>query len=139
MRRQIALWLIVIAIAAATFPWDWQDHPHWGKVAWVPFSTGIVRPIDLLLNVALYFPLGFLLSSKSTRSRFATALVAGLLLSTLLELTQVWSHLRFPSATDIVMNVLGSLIGAFGASWLEAAKQSAPEGRASPDPDIMSA
>jgi glycopeptide antibiotics resistance protein len=138
MRRRIALWLIVIAIAAVTIPWDWQDHSHWNKVAWVPFRTGIVRPVDLLINVTLFFPLGFLLPSNSTRSRFATALVAGLMLSTLIELTQVWSHVRFPSATDIVMNVLGSLIGAFGASWREA-QQSASQGRGSPDPDVMSA
>jgi glycopeptide antibiotics resistance protein len=138
MRRRIALWLIVIAIAAVTIPWDWQDHSHWNKVAWVPFRTGIVRPIDLLINVTLYFPLGFLLPSNSTRSRFATALVAGLMLSTLMELTQVWSHVRFPSATDSVMNVLGSLIGAFGASWREA-QQSPSQGRGSPDPDVMSA
>jgi glycopeptide antibiotics resistance protein len=138
MRRRIALWLIVIAIAAVTFPWDWQDHSHWNKVAWVPFRTGIVRPIDLLINVTLFFPLGFLLPSNSTRSRFATALVAGLMLSTLMELTQVWSHVRFPSATDIVMNVLGSLIGAFGAWWREA-QQSPSQGRGSPDPDVMSA
>ncbi len=138
MRRRIALWLIVIAIAAVTLPWDWQDHPHWFKVAWVPFSTGIVRPIDLLLNVALYFPLGFLLRSNSTISRFATALVAGLILSTLMELTQVWSHVRFPSATDTLMNVLGSLIGAFGASWREA-RPSASQRRGSPDPGVISA
>jgi hypothetical protein len=30
----------------------------------------------------------------------------------LLEFAQVWSHWRFPSATDLVMNVMGSIAGA---------------------------
>ena len=59
-RNSIYLSGALLLIAAATFPWDFQDHPHWYKVAWLPFVTGIVRPIDLLLNAALYFPIGFL-------------------------------------------------------------------------------
>jgi hypothetical protein len=47
-------------VAVLTFPWDLQNHPHWQKVAWVPFLTGIVRPPDLLGNAALYFPFGVL-------------------------------------------------------------------------------
>ena len=35
-----------------------------------------------------------------------------MLLSASLELAQVWSHVRFPSATDVVMNVAGSVAGA---------------------------
>jgi hypothetical protein len=29
-----------------------------------------------------------------------------------MELAQVWSHDRFPSATDVVMNVAGCILGA---------------------------
>jgi len=116
MRRRLALWLIVLAIVALTFPWDLQDHPHWNKVTWVPFATGIVRPIDLLLNLALFVPLGFLLHSRPSRCRFATALVVALVLSVLVEFAQVWSHVRFPSATDVFMNCFGALLGAT-LSW----------------------
>jgi len=35
-----------------------------------------------------------------------------MLLSASLGLAQVWSHVRFPSATDVVMNVAGSVAGA---------------------------
>jgi glycopeptide antibiotics resistance protein len=102
----------VVFIIAATFPWDLQDHPHWQKVAWVPFATGIVRPLDMLGNVALYFPFGFFLPMRPGRARVLVAAALATLLSGSLELSQVWSHWRFPSATDLVMNVTGSVVGA---------------------------
>ena len=110
--RRSLLWLAVAAIVAATFPWDLRDHAHWSKVAWIPFATGIVRPTDLLLNAALYLPFGFLLAARMRRAPVVTTVVAALVLSSLMELAQVWSHVRFPSATDVVMNVLGAAIGA---------------------------
>ena len=102
-------------VIVLTFPWDLQDHPHWYKVAWLPFVTGVVRPHDLLLNAALYFPVGFAIPIPSRRMRVASAVGLAVVMSGLLELAQVWSHVRFPSATDIVMNVLGSIVGAVAA------------------------
>ena len=102
----------LILVIAVTFPWDLQGHPHWYKVAWVPFVTGILRAHDLLLNAALYFPLGFFLPIRPRLRRVVWATAVALLSSAILELAQVWSHVRFPSATDVVMNVVGSLAGA---------------------------
>ena len=100
-------------VLLATLPRDLQDHPHWQKVAWLPFSTP-VRPFDLLGNVLLYVPLGFALQAAASRDRRLVAMLAGGVLSIALEATQVWSHSRFPSATDVVMNVVGV---AAGAAW----------------------
>jgi len=102
----------LVVVVAITFPWDLQDHPHWSKVAWLPFLSGIVRPVDILTNAALYFPVGFFLPAPSRRRRVAWAFGIALLVSGPLELTQVWSHVRFPSATDLAMNVIGSVVGA---------------------------
>lgn len=115
-RRWLYLFAVTTAIVVVTFPWDLKDHAHWQKVTWVPFTTGIVRSLDLVANVALYLPLGFLLPSRSPRLRLATALAVALMLSTIMELTQVWSHIRFPSATDVLMNSHGALLGA-ALSW----------------------
>jgi glycopeptide antibiotics resistance protein len=98
-----------------TFPWDLQDHPHWYKVSWLPFVTGIVRPYDLLINAALYFPLGFAIPTHSSRTRVIAAAGLAVVMSGLLEFAQVWSHTRFPSATDLLMNVMGSIAGAVAA------------------------
>ena len=112
MRPSALQCLAVFGIIAATFPWDLQDHAHWSKVAWTPFATGIVRPLDLFANVLLYVPLGYLLATRGGRPRILQAGFGALLLASLTEFAQVWSHSRFPSATDITMNVLGAVAGA---------------------------
>lgn len=115
MARKSVVTLATFLVALGTFPFDLQDHPHWYKVAWVPFATGIVRPHDIIVNVALYLPLGFSLQAGTVRDRRLLVVLVALALSTLLELTQVWSHWRFPSATDVTMNVAGALLGAVWA------------------------
>ena len=100
------LWTGLILLL--TVPWDLQNHPHWYKVAWRPF-VGIVRPVDLLLNFVLYVPFGAWVPIRRDR-----LLVVGLLAAILsggCELSQVWSHWRFPSTTDLVMNTLGAVAG----------------------------
>ena len=118
-------------IIAVTIPWDFQDHSHWNKVAWLPFVTGIVRPYDLLLNAALYLPLGYLVPARFRRRGLVAIGGTAFVISGLLELTQVWSHVRFPSATDSVMNVVGSVAGAALANWRADAVR--PAGRAISD------
>ncbi len=105
----LSLGLIVVA----TFPMDlvtWP-HAHWRRVAWVPFATGSVRPVDIILNVALYVPFGIYFPAGSWRRGVAIGVPAALALSGTLEFAQVWSHVRFPSATDVAMNVLGASLG----------------------------
>lgn len=121
MRRNLSrTWVYLLAtlavICAITFPWDFQDHPHWFKVAWLPLVTGIIRPSDLVLNAVLYFPLGYFMPVQSRRARVAAAAGVAVLASGFLELAQVWSHVRFPSATDLMMNIVGSIAGAAVAS-----------------------
>jgi glycopeptide antibiotics resistance protein len=115
-RRWLALaWALVIV--AVTVPWSsMTNHTHWGKVAWIPLATGIVRWTDVLGNVLLYLPLGTLLARRGAGSRFAAlapALGCACVLSVGLELSQVWSHARFPSATDVLFNVVGAGAGAY--------------------------
>jgi glycopeptide antibiotics resistance protein len=99
-------------VVIATLPMDIQNHPHWQKVAWLPFVTGIVRPHDLIVNALIYVPFGYFRQACSGRDRRVTVVALAFLLSALLELAQVWSHYRFPSATDVALNVTGALIGA---------------------------
>lgn len=103
---------VVVVIVLATAPWDLRDHPHVYKVSWIPFLSGIVRPVDVLANLALYFPLGYVFPLRGRAGRLAAACSAGLLLSLVMETTQVWSHVRFPSATDLLLNVVGCAAGA---------------------------
>jgi VanZ family protein len=109
VNRPLVHWLLWTAlILVLTVPWDLQDHSHWYKVAWRPLA-GTVKPLDLLLNFALYLPFGALAPFRRDR-----LVVVGLLAAALAggcELSQVWSHSRFPSMTDFIANTLGALAG----------------------------
>jgi len=81
---------------------------------WLPFSTPppLAAP-DVLINVLLYVPFGYLYAS-SRRGRgpgFLRGVILALGLSIVTELTQVYSHARFPSATDVALNAAGASIG----------------------------
>lgn len=109
----MGLFLSVLLIVSLTFPLDVFDvaHSHWARVAWIPFVTGIVPPLDLILNVALYLPLGYFAPGRTGRKAAGWGLSLGLMLSMGMELAQVWSHRRVPSMTDVAMNVTGAGLG----------------------------
>ena len=117
-RWRFLLWVAVIA--GCVVPWiGWQDHAHWAGVNWVPFSSAIapVKLSDVLINIILYLPFGFLLVRHHAPGRLGLpAAVAGAcLLSLLTEWAQVFSHGRFPTMTDVATNTLGGLLGALAA------------------------
>jgi hypothetical protein len=93
---------------------------HWNRVQWVPFVTPPVRVVDVLVNTALYVPFGYWFLEASTRRRRTwqvLALAAALSAGT--EWSQVYSHSRYPSMTDLTCNVVGAW---YGARWLLAQK-----------------
>jgi glycopeptide antibiotics resistance protein len=71
---------------------------------------------DIVANMALFLPLGYLLdrSRFTTKARPALFLAAGVAFLFLLSIEwfQVCGHNRHPSPTDVFSNVTGSLIGA---------------------------
>jgi glycopeptide antibiotics resistance protein len=112
--RRFGFALSVGLILLATLPWgDFLGHPHWRRIAWVPFTTGIVRLGDIVANAALYMPWGLLFPGRMGTRRLIVATITAAALSTIIEASQIWSHTRFPSATDVTMNALGAALGAW--------------------------
>jgi VanZ family protein len=75
---------------------------------------------DLVTNVLVYMPLGFLLTLALTGlpGRFTTAILATLLagsVSFCMESLQTWLPARVPSNLDLACNSLGGLLGAIYA------------------------
>jgi glycopeptide antibiotics resistance protein len=105
----------VTIIAALVVPWEsFEPHSHWSRVAWVPFSTPPpVTARDLIFNVLLYVPFGYLFARLRVGGSWVvlTCLSGAVVLSCGTELLQVYSHGRFPSATDVVMNIAGAYVG----------------------------
>ncbi|MEP6571306.1 MAG: VanZ family protein [Gemmatimonadota bacterium] len=74
-----------------------------------------VAPSDVIANVLLFFPLGFLarLSFGARGGRLAwRILLAGLLLSGAIECLQEFERARFPSPIDVATNGVGVWFGA---------------------------
>ncbi len=91
---------------------------RWFLQQW-PLGNGHVSRGDIIANVALYIPLGLLLAlairPRSRRGKIATVPIAaalGLALSALVESSQLLLDGRVSSPSDLVMNTLGTTIGA---------------------------
>lgn len=132
------LWVPVILALTLLTPPDFQAHPHWDRVEWVPFSGPYLSVRDMVGNVLLFLPLGYLYarSRRSRPGRGAAAVslrAAGLAaaLSVSVELAQVFSHNHFATATDVTMNVLGA---ALGAQLALASRRPPRDGGVSPEP-----
>lgn len=112
---------------ATTIPWDFSHAPALDAVSWLPFwDARRGRPpslSDLVQNVVLFVPFGFFgalaLTSLRRRGPVVGAFLIGLLglaLSAFVEGLQTMSVLRSPSASDLVTNFLGALVGA-ACAW----------------------
>ena len=117
-RARLLSWVAVIAIAVV--PWtDFQNHTHWRRVQWIPFVTPPIKIVDIVINVLLYIPFGYFYAQQrpGRRGNIWRALVIAAALSIFTEWTQLYSHSRFPSLTDVTNNLIGTAIGAFGAGF----------------------
>lgn len=122
------IWSLLIAFLVV--PWyGLQDHSHWQRVRWVPFVETPAAPVDMVLNILLYVPLGIALAMRPAPSSWRRVLIWAVLLSLTTEWSQVYSHGRVPSTTDLVTNVVGAWLGA--VVWLRWRAQNAQDARGS--------
>ena len=115
-KARTAAWLGLFAasvlLLALTIPWsDLQNHSHWPRVRWLPFIPRPHSIFDVVGNVLLATPIGAL-APRLFRRPVLTAGILTLVFSVTGEWTQVYSHKRFPSATDVACNVAGALAAA---------------------------
>ena len=119
-RAAIGVWLSIAAVLAADLPWgDFHAHTHWQAVGWIPFVSPPVRLGDILQNVVLFVPLGFFAGIRwqSLRAALLKGLALAFAASFIGEWSQLYSHSRFASATDMASNLIGAGLGA-GFAWL---------------------
>jgi glycopeptide antibiotics resistance protein len=70
------------------------------------------RLLDVAVNVLIYMPFGFAVARLRPRRTAWWVLGLALSLSLFTELTQVFSHGRYPSVRDVCVNVFGACLGA---------------------------
>lgn len=107
---RLAVVLVALAVYYLDFPGDLQNHAHWAKVAWIPFVSPPVDALDCVRNVLLFVPFGAVTRLSFPR-RTLLGFLLGLALSLAGEGTQVFSHGRVPSMTDVTCNAIGTVIG----------------------------
>lgn len=114
-RGRWPLVLCTALIVVAVVPWtSYQNHSHWQRVGWIPFASPEVRLRDIVVNVLLYAPWGYVCarSSRALAGRVWVVIALAAALSITTEASQLYSHGRFPSATDVASNMFGAYAGA---------------------------
>jgi len=110
---------LALALGCDVLPWsNFVGHAHWAKVVWIPFTEARLTAFDVVANILLFAPLGFLFMyprRQCVRSALLRAGCIAAITAAAGEFFQVYCHNRFPSATDIANNVLGAELGAITA------------------------
>jgi VanZ family protein len=121
--RLLIVWLLVV-VAGTLAPFDFGAtiavHEHSFRL----FQYGAYErdPVDFVLNVLLFLPLGAMLQqemqrrSSTLRTVVVRTAIVGLCVSATLEYFQQFLPSRDSSAVDVMANTLGGVIGVFGAS-----------------------
>ena len=106
-------------IFVAIFPWRGFDPGgHWHRVGWIPFVSRPVRVIDVVANLLLFAPLGASIALHAQRAALARTTSAAFVCSFVGEWAQVYSRYRFPSSGDLICNVVGAVVAAYGTDRL---------------------
>jgi glycopeptide antibiotics resistance protein len=121
-RRQ---WYVVAIVCSAAFILlailpirGFDPTGHWHRVGWIPFVSRPVRLIDVVGNLALFVPLGVSLALHAQRPALARVAATAFACSLFGEWAQIYSRYRYPSTGDLVLNVLGAVMGAYGVDYL---------------------
>ncbi len=97
---------VTLIITLLPFQFDWPTR-------WRVMFTG--GPVDVIANVLLFTPLGFLFRlarRNAHRHSTLTVLWIGALLSMAIESAQLFERERFTSVLDVTTNAMGAWIGA---------------------------
>jgi glycopeptide antibiotics resistance protein len=128
--HRFPVWVLVII--AIVFPWGTlQGHTHWQSIQWIPFVSPPVRARDIIGNAALYVPFA-LFYMQRFRGTAAGCIGWAMLLSLATEGAQIYSHGRFPSVQDVLMNTIGAAIGVVVAKYVEKRHHSGQAGLDAP-------
>ena len=112
------LWTLVI-VGVVIMPWsNFVGHSHWGSVRWIPFQDASLSHrylFDMAANAFLFVPFGYLFVRSQACVRNALVLwvtILAVVLSAGAEASQVFTHNRIASMTDVTTNVIGAGVGA---------------------------
>ena len=118
---RVLLIVIAVIVYGSLYPWDFHSAQLAASPLWVlthSWPTVIDRFLirDIAVNLSLYIPVGvfaFLALRQNVRTTLAVTVTAliGLTLSSSIEMIQLFDDARECSASDLVCNVSGTVLG----------------------------
>ena len=110
--RRIPAWCWwVILILLVCLPWPGMAPRADNQVQLVPFTGAADRPRDIIANIFLFLPFGYLFALSHPRRGYALLVAIAAAISLSAESLQVLSPARYASATDVVVNTIGAFLG----------------------------
>ncbi len=130
---RILLIVIAIIVYGSLYPFDFHSaqlaaSPPWILIHSWPTAINRFVILDIALNLLIYMPLGvfgFLAFRQNLGGAVAAtaAIAIGLILSSSIEMIQLFDDARDCSASDVVCNVMGTgigvALGTFYQQWLK--------------------
>ncbi|MEP7382242.1 MAG: VanZ family protein [Gemmatimonadota bacterium] len=101
------MFAVTLIITLLPFQFDWPSR-------WRVMFTG--GPVDIVANVLLFLPLGFLYRlarREGFRHSTLTVLWIGAIMSMAIETAQLFERERYASVLDVATNAFGAWLGAF--------------------------
>lgn len=122
--RAVLIGYVLYLVYGCLLPFDWfSGWREDGSYTLFSVATNDFTLADIISNIFLYVPAGFLLFTVVRRPLcsgvFAALLAVGVagLLSVVIEAVQAYSPSRVSSTIDVVSNVVGATLGA-GVAWV---------------------
>jgi glycopeptide antibiotics resistance protein len=134
-RRYLYLCAIACSIAFILFaivPWRGFDpEGHWHRVRWIPFVSRPIVMFDIVGNLLLCVPLGASIALHAQRSALRRTAAVAFACSLFGEWSQIYSRYRYPTTQDILLNVVGAVVAAYGVEYLRRRRRARAEVRES--------
>ena len=86
-----------------------EYHPFWSYSS--VFNGSNEHLGQIVMNIVVFIPLGFLLGSSLKNSKLPTIIIAGLIISASIEILQFVFKKGFSETDDLFNNVLGCILG----------------------------
>ncbi|GAB3151131.1 hypothetical protein GCM10027058_16680 [Microbacterium neimengense] len=124
-RLVAAVVAVAVVVLLTLAPWA-LVHPLRGRIVWLlqdlaePVMSWLPGGPDQVLNTLLFIPLGATLALLLPRRAWPVAIVAGFVLSALVEIVQESIPGRVPDAGDVLWNTCGGAIGVITVTLIRA-------------------
>ena len=114
--RFFIILFIILASYGSLYPFEFELNAHSGTSFFAPLwdnATNTPSISDILGNIALFLPLGVIITLQNKRNHSTNHLLflSGVALATTLQVLQLYTPSRDPNLLDVIWNIVGIITG----------------------------